>query len=247
MSDESSEKNTTVNQSGGITIEHADNVIVHGDMVGRDKINAGGSGTTPPPGGVPVPIASSAPPLELSIRITATAQTPDASLQVSVSVKDLDLEKGPFPFSLPFDVAVLNDLRWYLEVYPQWPVGPDYERAQQVEANLRAWGKALFDAVFAHPDARSVYSDFRKEKNPLIIRVEGRERMELPDGSKVDCLVVQPVIGDRGIFAEKQRGRVWVTDDVRRVPVQIQTRYPFGVITLRLERMTLAPASGFGG
>lgn len=88
---------------------------------------------------------------------------------------------------------------------------------------------------------------FRKEKNPLIIRVEKREKMELPDGSKVDCLVVQPVIGDRGIFAEKQRGRVWVTDDARRVPVQIQTRYPFGVITLRLERMTLAPATGFGG
>ncbi len=62
-------------------------------------------------------------PFELSIRITATAQTPDASLQVSVSVKDLDLEKGPFPFSVPFDAAVLNDLRWYLELYPQWPVG----------------------------------------------------------------------------------------------------------------------------
>ncbi len=112
-----------------------------------------------------MPIVSSAPPLELTIRITAMAQTPDASLQVSVSVKDLDLEKGPFPFLLPFDAAVLNDLRWYLELYPQWPVGPDYERAQQVEANLRPWGKALFDAVFAHPDARSVYSDFRKEKN----------------------------------------------------------------------------------
>ncbi len=88
---------------------------------------------------------------------------------------------------------------------------------------------------------------FRKEKNPLIIRVEKRERMELPDGSKVECLVVQPVIGDRGIFAEKQRGRVWVTDDARRIPVQIQTRYPFGVITLRLERMALASPAGYGG
>lgn len=87
---------------------------------------------------------------------------------------------------------------------------------------------------------------FRKAKNPLVITVEKREKMEMPDGSKVDCLVVQPVIGDRGIFAEKQRGRVWVTDDARRIPVQIQTRYPFGVITLRLEKMALAPAAGLG-
>jgi hypothetical protein len=88
---------------------------------------------------------------------------------------------------------------------------------------------------------------YNKPKNPLIIRVEKRERMEMPDGTKVDCLVVQPVIGDRGIFAEKQNGRVWVTDDARRIPVQIQTRYPFGVVTLKLERVQLAPVVGAGG
>jgi hypothetical protein len=84
---------------------------------------------------------------------------------------------------------------------------------------------------------------FRKDKNPLTITVEGRERMEMPDGRKVDCLVVQPVIGDRGIFAPKQNARVWITDDARRIPVQIATRYPFGLVTLRLERMTFAPGT----
>lgn len=83
---------------------------------------------------------------------------------------------------------------------------------------------------------------FRKEKNPLIIRVEKRERMDLPDGSKVECLVVRPVMGDRGIFAPRQDARVWITDDARRIPVQIRTRYPFGTVTLRLEKMTLADA-----
>jgi len=88
---------------------------------------------------------------------------------------------------------------------------------------------------------------FRKEKNPLIMRVEKRERMELPDGTTVDCLVVWPIIGDRGIFTERQQARVWLTDDVRRIPVQITTRYPFGVITLRLEKMTLPAAAKLGG
>jgi len=80
---------------------------------------------------------------------------------------------------------------------------------------------------------------FRTEKNPVILRVEKREEMELPDGSRVNCLVVAPIVGDRGIFAPRQEARVWLTDDERRIPVQIRTRYPFGVVILRLEKLTL--------
>ncbi len=78
---------------------------------------------------------------------------------------------------------------------------------------------------------------FRKEKNPVILRVDKREEMELPDGSKVQCLVVSPVVGDRGIFAPRQEAKVWLTDDARRIPVQIRSRYPFGVVVLKLEKM----------
>jgi hypothetical protein len=81
---------------------------------------------------------------------------------------------------------------------------------------------------------------FRKERNPLKIRVEKREKMKLPDGTEVECLVVRPVMGDRGIFAERADARVWLTDDARRIPVQIRTRYPFGTVILRLEEMALA-------
>lgn len=81
---------------------------------------------------------------------------------------------------------------------------------------------------------------FRKDKNPVILRVEKEEEMELPDGTKVKCLVVAPIVGDRGLFAKRQEARVWITNDERRIPVQIRTRYPFGTIVLRLEKMTLA-------
>ena len=87
---------------------------------------------------------------------------------------------------------------------------------------------------------------FRKEKNPLVIRVLKRERMDLPDGTPVDCLVLNPIIDDRGMFADRAEARVWITDDVRRIPVQIRTKYPFGTITLRLSKMTPATASGGG-
>lgn len=85
---------------------------------------------------------------------------------------------------------------------------------------------------------------FRKEKNPVILRVEKREEMELPDGTKVSCLVVAPIVGDRGIFAPRQDARVWLTDDERRLPVQIRTRYPFGVVNLRLEKITTGMGEG---
>ena len=80
---------------------------------------------------------------------------------------------------------------------------------------------------------------FRKDKNPVILRVEKEEEMEMPDGTKVKCLVVAPIVGDRGLFARRQEARVWITNDERRIPVQIRTRYPFGTIVLRLEKMTL--------
>jgi uncharacterized protein DUF3108 len=80
---------------------------------------------------------------------------------------------------------------------------------------------------------------FRKEKNPVTIEVLKRERMDLPDGSKVECLVLHPVIDTKGLFSKRSETRIWLTDDARRLPVQIRTKFPFGTITLRLKDMVL--------
>lgn len=85
---------------------------------------------------------------------------------------------------------------------------------------------------------------FKAAKNPLIVRVHKRETMELPDGSKVPCLVLQPMIGDDGLFSNRSDARIWITDDARRIPVQIRSRLPWLTITLRLQQMTLAPGHG---
>lgn len=78
---------------------------------------------------------------------------------------------------------------------------------------------------------------FKNEKNPLVIRVLKREKMDLPDGTQVDCLVLNPIIDDRGMFADRAEARLWLTDDARRIPVQIRSTYSFGTVTLRLEKM----------
>ena len=80
---------------------------------------------------------------------------------------------------------------------------------------------------------------FRKEKNPVTIEVVKREKMELPDGSKVDCLVLHPVIDTKGMFSKRSDTRIWLTDDERRLPVQIRSKFPFGTITLRLRDMVV--------
>jgi hypothetical protein len=80
---------------------------------------------------------------------------------------------------------------------------------------------------------------FRKDKNPVTIQVLKREKMELPDGSKVQCLVLHPTIDTKGLFSKRSETRIWLTDDARRIPVQIRTKFPFGTITLRLRDMVL--------
>jgi Protein of unknown function (DUF3108) len=80
---------------------------------------------------------------------------------------------------------------------------------------------------------------FRKDKNPVTIEVQKREKMDLPDGSTVQCLVLHPTIDTKGLFSKRSETRIWLTDDARRLPVQIRTKFPFGTITLRLKDMVL--------
>jgi hypothetical protein len=84
---------------------------------------------------------------------------------------------------------------------------------------------------------------FKPELNPIVITVLKRETMDLPDGTKVTCLVLNPVVGDK-MFSPRADARLWITDDARRLPVQIRSRLPYGTITLRLEKMTPAPRTG---
>jgi Protein of unknown function (DUF3108) len=75
---------------------------------------------------------------------------------------------------------------------------------------------------------------FRKEKNPVTIEVTKREKLELPDGSTVDCLVLHPVIDTKGMFSKRSETRIWLTDDARRLPAQLEIPLPFGSVTLSL-------------
>jgi hypothetical protein len=82
---------------------------------------------------------------------------------------------------------------------------------------------------------------FKEELNPVVIKVVKREKMKLPDGREVSCLILNPVVGSEGIFGPRADAMLWLTDDERRVPVQIRSKLPFGTVTLSLEEMTPEP------
>lgn len=80
---------------------------------------------------------------------------------------------------------------------------------------------------------------FMPELNPIVVTVVKRESIELPDGTSVPALVLNPVVGkESGLFSKRADARIWITDDARRIPVQIRSRQPWGTITLRLDKIT---------
>jgi hypothetical protein len=132
----------------------------------------------------------------------------------------------------------------------QFEIFPDsgYYREQGREASHETPADPLDDAAFFYfvrvtplevGKTYTYHRYFRKDKNPVTIEVLKREKMELPDGSKVQCLVLHPTIDTKGLFSKRSETRIWLTDDARRLPVQIRTKFPFGTITLRLRDMVL--------
>lgn len=80
---------------------------------------------------------------------------------------------------------------------------------------------------------------FRDERNPVTVRVEKRETKELPDGSKVPTLVLHPIVDEpNGMFSKRSEARLWLTDDARRLPVEIRSKYAFGEVKLVLQKVT---------
>ncbi len=75
---------------------------------------------------------------------------------------------------------------------------------------------------------------FRPERNPVTIKVLRKETIEVP-GGKFNCIVVQPIIKTKGIFSEDGKAEVWLTDDHRRVVVQLKSKLSFGSINLYLK------------
>jgi hypothetical protein len=82
---------------------------------------------------------------------------------------------------------------------------------------------------------------FKPDRNPVTIRVLRRERVTVPAGT-FDAVVVQPTIKTNGIFSEGGRAEVWISDDDRRMILQLKSKLTFGSLNLYLTKHT--PGTG---
>ena len=64
-------------------------------------------------------------------------------------------------------------------------------------------------------------------------KIEAMEKITVPAGT-FDAIVIQPVIKAKGIFSEDGQAELWLSDDDRRMIVQMKSRLSFGSIDLYL-------------
>jgi len=79
---------------------------------------------------------------------------------------------------------------------------------------------------------------FRPDRNPVVLAGLRKETISVPAGT-YPTVVVAPTIRTKGMFAEGGEAQVWFSDDDRRVPVQLKTKFGGFSIKLELQSVTL--------
>ena len=83
---------------------------------------------------------------------------------------------------------------------------------------------------------------FRPDRNPVKITVLRRERIKVPAGT-FDAIVIRPSIKTKGIFSENGQAEVWLSDDDRRIMLQMKSKLSFGSLSLYLKSYRPPPVA----
>jgi hypothetical protein len=103
---------------------------------------------------------------------------------------------------------------------------------------LSAGYKARF-LPFAEGDTFFIKTHDVDKTYDLMVVVHRKETVETLAG-KFECFKIEPVLKSGGLFQKEKSARVfvWVTTDVRRIPVMMQSKVSFGSITAQMESYT---------
>lgn len=72
--------------------------------------------------------------------------------------------------------------------------------------------------------------NFYKDKvYDLDVRYLGKETVEVPAG-KFDCIIVEPLVQEGGLFKSEGNIIIWLTNDSLKVPVKVKTKVVIGSI-----------------
>jgi hypothetical protein len=79
---------------------------------------------------------------------------------------------------------------------------------------------------------------FKADRNPVVLIGLRTDTVTVGAGT-FTTTVVRPTIKTNGIFSENGDAQVWFTNDERRVPVQLKTKFSKFSLTLALQSMTV--------
>jgi hypothetical protein len=85
-------------------------------------------------------------------------------------------------------------------------------------------------------DVISIVNHDNKKVYRLEVQVYMREQIDTAAGT-FNCLRIEPILKGEGIFQQKGRLLVWLTDDEYKIPVQMTSEVVVGHITTELEKI----------
>ena len=82
----------------------------------------------------------------------------------------------------------------------------------------------------------SITNHDNKKVYDLEVKVYHKEIIDT-DAGKFRCLFIEPLLKGEGIFQQKGRLKIWITDDQYKIPVQMKSEVAVGSITVELEEI----------
>jgi hypothetical protein len=150
-----------------------------------------------------------------------------------------------------FDVVSLNSLRYHqdvdegsyerqrrYEIFPERGMMREGDRPEEpTVANPLDEGSFLYFVRTVPLEVGRSYEYaryFKAQGNPVRIRVLRRETVTVPAGT-FKTVVLQPTFQTKGIFSQNGKAEVWITDDDRKMMVQMKSKLSFGSLNLYLK------------
>jgi len=75
---------------------------------------------------------------------------------------------------------------------------------------------------------------FKGKVNPLEIKYLGKQKITV-DAGTFNCIIVEPLVKEGGLFKSEGRILIWLSDDERKIPVKVNTKVIIGSIDAELK------------
>ena len=81
---------------------------------------------------------------------------------------------------------------------------------------------------------KTILQNFFKDTTyTLAVKFLGRQRIDV-DAGTFDCIIIEPLMKEGGLFKSEGRVLIWLTDDERKIPVKVSTKVVVGSIDAEL-------------